>query len=142
MQWLSRWLKPSASKTDTSVYQQIGGEEVVAAIASSFYDIMREDSYAAPLYAMHPKPLDTVRQLFRDYLIMWMGGHDNYTPMRGHPRLRARHLPFKVTPNLKAQWMYCMRKAMHQHVNDSVLTEKVLQELDALASHMINTENE
>jgi hemoglobin len=35
--------------------------------------------------------------------------------------------------------MYCMRKAMHETVDDLPLAQQLLNALDQLATHMINT---
>jgi len=71
---------------------------------------------------------------------MWLGGPNEFEKQFGHPRLRARHLGFPVTPTLKRQWMYCMRKAMLQTVDNMAIAEKLLDALDQLAEHMINRE--
>ena len=107
-------------------------------LSNRFYDIMETDSVADELYAMHPQPLTRIRHVFFLYLSLWLGGPDDYQREFGHPRLRARHLPFTVTPELKAQWMYCMRKAMHQTVDDFTLAQQLLSSLDQLAEHMVN----
>lgn len=126
-------------QSSRSPFEIIGGAESVALLANRFYDIMESDPYAQELYAIHPKPLDNIRRVFTLYLTMWLGGPNEYEQERGHPRLRARHLPFKVTPSMKAQWMYCMRKAMHETVSDSSVSESLLDALNQLAEHMINT---
>ncbi len=108
------------------------------ALANRFYDIMSSDPVVAELYALHPQPLDKIRHIFFLYLSMWLGGPRDYEAQRGHPRLRARHLPYTITPALKVQWMYCMRKAMHETVTDVALAERLLSALDALAEHMVN----
>ena len=108
-------------------------------LANSFYDIMETDPLAAELLAIHPQPLDRIRHVFFLYLTMWLGGPDDFQQQFGHPRLRARHLPFTVSPELKDQWMYCMRKAMFKTVGDLALAQKLLTALDQLAEHMINT---
>ena len=136
MQWISKLRKKSVANTP---YQRIGGEESVTAIANTFYDIMESDSYVKALYDIHPKPLDSIRQTFASYLMMWMGGPDTYTPQKGHPRLRARHLPFQITKSLKEEWMYCMRKTMTMHIKDAQERKALLEALDQLAEHMINT---
>jgi len=138
MQWLTDWITGKSAKK--SLYDHIGGQPVVSAISNTFYDIMESDPYVTPLLDVHPKPMDAIRQLFTDYLAMWLGGPDNYTPKRGHPRLRARHLSFKVTKELKTQWMYCMRISINQHVKDKRIAEQILNALDQLAEHMINKE--
>lgn len=124
---------------ETTPYYRIGGEEKVRELANRFYDVMENDTYAAELLSIHPQPLDRIRHVFFLYLSSWLGGPDIYQQEFGHPRLRARHLPFTVSPALKEQWMYCMRKAMMTTVSDVALAQKLLQALDQLAEHMINT---
>jgi len=119
-------------------YEAIGGEKSVKQIANRFYDIMESDPMAAELLAIHPQPLGRIRHVFFLYLTMWLGGPNTFEEKFGHPRLRARHLPFSVTPKLKNQWMYCMRKAMLSTVRDLALAERLLASLNDLAEHMIN----
>ncbi|NMH60594.1 group II truncated hemoglobin [Alteromonas ponticola] len=130
----------SLKKKPATPYDAIGGQVTTNAIASTFYDIMESDPLAADLMAIHPKPLARIREVFALYLTMWLGGPDTYAKQFGHPRLRARHLPFTVTPALKEQWMYCMRKAMFEHVADKVLANQLLTSLNQLAEHMVNSE--
>lgn len=134
--FLKKDKQPAAAQN--SVYEAIGGEPTVKAIANTFYDIMETDPMAAELLAIHPQPLTRIRHVFFLYLQMWMGGPNDFEKQFGHPRLRARHLPFTVTPALKAQWMYCMRKSMMTHVSDLALANRILDALDSLAEHMIN----
>lgn len=135
---LFRRNKNNPTSPAATPYEAIGGEPVVKAIANSFYDIMASDPMARELYALHPQPLDRIRHVFFLYLMMWTGGPDDYQTQFGHPRLRARHLPYTVTPALKAQWMYCMNKAIFLHVADFTLATRLLGALDELATHMIN----
>jgi len=137
---LNKSKKTSSDTTPSTPYEAIGGEETVKLIANRFYDIMEQDPMAEELLAIHPQPMDRIRHVFFLYLTMWLGGPNEFEKQFGHPRLRARHLGFAVTPALKRQWMYCMRKAMLQSVHDIALAEKLLEALDQLAEHMINTE--
>ena len=130
--------KSNDAKKSTPYYR-IGGEEKVRALSNTFYDIMETDPLAKELLAIHPLPLQRIRYVFFLYLSLWLGGPDDYQKKFGHPRLRARHLPFSVTPELKAQWMYCMRKAMFKTVDDTALAQQLLEALDQLAEHMINS---
>ncbi|NVK57003.1 MAG: group II truncated hemoglobin [Alteromonadaceae bacterium] len=134
--------KASDNNTDVATpYQAIGGEKTVEKLANRFYDIMEQDPFAAELLAIHPQPLNNIRHVFYLYLTMWLGGPNQYEQERGHPRLRARHLPYTVTPALKAQWMYCMRKAMYDTVDNIQLADQLLKALDQLAEHMINQDD-
>ena len=49
-----------------------------------------------------------------------------YTEEHGHPMLRARHLPFEITPKRAEAWLSCMEQAMddtgvHGHIREFVL---------------------
>jgi hemoglobin len=132
--------KSKSQVNETTPYYRIGGEEKVRELANTFYDVMEQDPIAAELLAIHPQPLDRLREVFFLYLSLWLGGPDDFQQHYGHPRLRARHLPFTVTLKLKEQWMYCMRKAMFATVDDIGLAQKLLSALDQLAEHMINSE--
>lgn len=114
------------------------GEEGVRALANAFYDIMESDVHAQELLAIHPQPLDKIRHKFFMFLSGWTGGPDLFVEEYGHPRLRARHLPFPVDKLLRDQWMYCMDKALAQTVNNPMIREHLRQAFAQMATHMIN----
>lgn len=120
-------------------YSRIGGEAGVYALANGFYDNMLLLPEAQELLAIHPQPMDSIRQRFFEYLSGWLGGPALFEQKYGHPRLRARHLPFEVTPSLAHQWMLCMTKALEEHVDDMQLRGQLHEALSGLANHMINT---
>ncbi|WP_105167184.1 group II truncated hemoglobin [Pseudoalteromonas sp. T1lg23B] len=126
---------PTPEKTP---YEIMGGESGARALADRFYDIMASDPYAKPLYDMHPKPLDRIRQVFFEFLSGWLGGPDLFVEKYGHPRLRQRHMPFPIDQDLRDQWMYCMNKALDEQIDNPLLREGLRHSLAQLASHMIN----
>ncbi|CAM5185749.1 globin [Alishewanella longhuensis] len=119
-------------------YQLMGGETAVRALANRFYDIMETAPEAKALYAIHPLPLDAIRQKFFEFLSGWLGGPALFEEKYGHPRLRARHMPFTVNEQLRDEWMFCMNKALDEVVEHKVLREGIRQSIGQLASHMIN----
>lgn len=129
-----------APSPEKSPYEIMGGEQAARALSNRFYDIMATDDYAKPLYDMHPQPLDRIREVFFEFLSGWLGGPDLFVEKYGHPRLRQRHMPFTVTPQLRDQWMYCMNKALDHEVDNPVLREGLRQSFSQLASHMINSD--
>ncbi len=137
---LFSFLRKKKTPFANTPYAAIGGDKAVRQLTDRFYDIMETDPSVAALHALHPQPLANIRHVFYLYLSMWLGGPQTYAEERGHPRLRARHLPYTITPALKEQWMYCMRKAMFDTVSDMTLANRLLNDLDQLATHMINTE--
>ncbi|WP_235357700.1 group II truncated hemoglobin [Arsukibacterium ikkense] len=119
-------------------YAMLGGEPTVRLLANRFYDIMASAPEAAELYAIHPRPLDNIRQKFFEFLSGWLGGPPLFEQKYGHPRLRARHLPFQVNEQLSNQWMFCMDQALDEVVENKVLRSGIRQSIGQLASHMIN----
>ena len=93
---------------------------------------------AAQLYAIHPLPLDSIRQKFFEFLSGWLGGPSLFEEKYGHPRLRMRHMPFAVDQQMRDQWMFCMDKALTEVVEDKLLRQGLSHSLAQLASHMIN----
>ncbi|SNY48788.1 hemoglobin [Arsukibacterium tuosuense] len=130
--------KPHPTPEQTP-YDLMGGKPKVRELANRFYDIMASDPQAAELYAIHPLPLDNIRQKFFEFLSGWLGGPALFEQKYGHPRLRARHLPFQVDEKLRNQWMYCMDKALDEVIDNKLLRDGIRQSIGQLASHMINT---
>lgn len=123
---------------ENSPYCLIGGEKGTRALAERFYDIMQTEPEATALLNIHPQPMDSIRQRFFEYLSGWLGGPPLFEQEYGHPRLRARHLPYKVTPQMRDQWMYCMNKALEETVENKLLRKGLSQSFEQLANHMVN----
>lgn len=120
------------------LYDQIGGDPVVRALVNRFYDEMNTSPAARTIRAMHPPDLSDSRDKLYWFLSGWLGGPPLYVERKGHPRLRARHLPFAVNSDASEQWMACMRVALAEHVADTQLREGLDSALDRLAHHMQN----
>jgi hypothetical protein len=54
---------------------------------------------------MHAADLDEARDKLTWFLTGWLGGPQLYVERFGHPRLRARHLPFPIDTAARDQWM-------------------------------------
>jgi hemoglobin len=106
-------------------YEAVGGEAGLRRLVDRFYEVMDTDARAAGIRAMHQPDLsEASRKLFM-FLSGWMGGPPLYIEQYGHPRLRARHLPFPIGEPERDQWIYCMVRAMH----DVGLSEDVMRQL-------------
>jgi hemoglobin len=119
-------------------YERLGGEAAVRRLVDRFYDHMDALPEAAELRALHPPTLDGSRDKLAWYLTGWLGGPPVYVERFGHPRLRARHLPFPIDTRVRDQWMHCMRRALAECVTDDELRAFLDQTLDRLADHMRN----
>src|SRR5512139_3964108 len=99
-------------------FERIGGQPVVDRIIDNFYDRMETLPEAAIIRRLHPQDLTSTRDVLKKYLAQWLGGPPIYSQERGHPRLRARHLPFRIGDEERDAWMVCMRGAMEEVVAD------------------------
>ena len=66
------------------------------------------------LRAAHGDSLETARDKLFWFLCGWLGGPDHYISRFGHPRLRARHLPFRIGIAERDEWLACMAQAMQE----------------------------
>jgi hemoglobin len=96
----------------STLYDVIGGETAVRALVDRFYDLMELEPEFAGIRAMHPTPIDSSRDKLFWFLSGWMGGPDLYQERFGHPRLRARHLPFSIGSGERDQWLRAMAWAL------------------------------
>lgn len=116
------------------------GEDTVRALVERFYDVMDEAPEAAEVRAMHPEDLASSREKLTLFLIGWTGGPPVYVERHGHPRLRARHLPFAIDVAARDQWMMCMDRALAEVVGDPLARESLAGAFRRMADHMRNVE--
>lgn len=119
-------------------YERIGGEAGVRALVRRFYELMDTLPEAYGIRKLHQPDLSSAEEKLFMYLTGWLGGPQLYMNAYGHPRLRARHLPFPIGPAEADQWMMCMRQAMTEVIEDEELRAGLDKALDDLARHMRN----
>lgn len=132
----------NTSAAPQSLFEWLGGGDTAIAnirlLVETFYDIIAQDPKAADIRAMHPADLTQSREKLFMFLTGWSGGPQLYVERYGHPRLRARHLPFAIGESARDQWMYCMIKAMHQLDLDETLIKHFANQLYGVADFMRN----
>lgn len=120
-------------------YEAMGGEVAVRALVDCFYDLMDSMPEAYELRKMHPDDLQSSRDKLFMFLSGWLGGPNLYIEQYGHPRLRARHLPFAVDIQARDQWLMCMDQAIDELV-DEKLRNGLKKAFADTANHMRNRE--
>ena len=128
-----------ANNGTMTLYEALGGEEPIRKICDRFYDFMEELPEARDVLALHPPDLSESRDKFYWFLVGWMGGPQLFVQRFGHPRLRARHLPFKIDSKARDQWMLCMEKALDIEITNEEVRTQLLAAFARLADHMRNT---
>lgn len=119
-------------------YQQIGGETAVRRLVDRFYDNMDQIEEVQHLRDMHAKSLRVSREKLFMFLCGWLGGPNLYLEKYGHPRLRARHLPFSIGIRERDQWMQCMRLALDDMGLEPKLRKQLEIAFQGTADHMRN----
>lgn len=122
-----------------NLYTLIGGADKLRELVDRFYDLMELEPEFAGIRAMHPTPLDSSRDKLFWFLSGWMGGPDLYISQFGHPRLRARHLPFAIASDERDQWLRCMAWALQDVTVNEELQQHLMQSFYQTADWMRNT---
>lgn len=121
-----------------TVFEWIGGEDKIHAMVERFYDLMELEPGYADLRAAHGPSLDNARQRLTWFLTGWMGGPQHYTERFGHPRLRARHMPFPIGIKERDQWLACMDQAMGETAVPEALRARLRDSFFQTADWMRN----
>jgi truncated hemoglobin YjbI len=120
----------------TSFYERAGGAETFERLAKIFYQGVAQDDLLRPMYPEADLAAAEVR--LRMFLEQYWGGPTTYQELRGHPRLRMRHAPYKIGPLARERWLSHMRNAV-QALNLSPLDEAELWDyLERAATAMLN----
>jgi hemoglobin len=121
-----------------SLFDRIGGRATIDLLVDRFYDRMDTLPEAKVIRAMHDDDLGLIRDVLKRYLTEWTGGPKLYTPQKGHPRLRQRHLGFPIGDAERDAWMLCMRGALEESVSDAAARAALDKALSGLADWMRN----
>ena len=120
---------------DTDIYSAIGDEGFTRLVAA-FYRQVPEDDI---LGVMYPKEdLHGAEQRLRDFLIYRFGGPPRYIEQRGHPRLRARHFPFRIDQTARDRWMQLMNRAFADAALPAEAEQTLRSFFDQMSTFMIN----
>ena len=126
------------SLNQPSPFEPLGGETGVRALVDRFYDLMDSEVQAQGIRALHPPDLSESREKLFLFLCGWLGGPQLYIERYGHPRLRARHLPFPIGESERDQWLSCMNRALQEQVEDERLRAQLQNSFAHTANHMRN----
>ncbi|WP_334075342.1 MULTISPECIES: globin [Paenibacillus] len=122
-----------------SIYDNLGGAETIRKLVEAFYPKVQADPLLGPLFPEDIRPVMEKQYMF---LSQFFGGPSLYSDAFGHPMMRARHLPFPVTPERAEAWLACMSAALEEIGAEKPLRDLVLQRLSGPAFHFVNTTEE
>ncbi len=125
---------------EKTLYEQLGGAEGVRALVDRFYELMDQLPEAKGIRDLHPADLTGSADKLYKFLSGFLGGPPLYVNEFGHPRLRARHLPFPIGVSERDQWVLCMETALQELVASDTLRATLVNYFQRTADHMRNSD--
>jgi hemoglobin len=120
---------------EAEIYSIIG-EEGFTRLVAAFYRRVPEDDILGLMYPAEDRK--GAEQRLRDFLIYRFGGPQRYIEQRGHPRLRARHLPFRINQAARDRWMELMNKAFAEAALPVEVEQLLRAFFEQMSTFMIN----
>jgi hemoglobin len=123
---------------EISMFERIGGAVIIDRLVEAFYARMDTLPEAKTIRDMHAPDLGPVKNVLKRYLCEWTGGPKLYSPEKGHPRLRQRHMGFAIGNSERDAWLLCMRGALDEVVKDAEARKELDVSFTKLADWMRN----
>ncbi len=123
--------------TGGNFYELVGGKETFAKIAAKFYEGVADDEVLRPMYP--EEDLGPAQERLQLFLEQYWGGPSEYQELRGHPRLRMRHMPFKINPLAREHWLAHMRSAVESVQLSPLHEAEMWAYLERAATAMLNS---
>ena len=121
--------------SELSVYEAVGGESFFFELVEQFYQGVENDQLIRPLY---PADLEPGKRALALFLVQYFGGPSTYSQERGHPRLRARHLPFAIGTGERDAWVKHMLASLDRLAPAPEVRAQMAAYFDHAATFMIN----
>ncbi len=88
------------------------GEDGIRRMVAAFYKRVRTDDLLGPMY--DHGDWEGAEERLAEFLLFRLGASTRYIDMRGHPRLRMRHVGFRIGVAERDRWLELMTRAMEE----------------------------
>jgi hemoglobin len=130
-------LSQGGESAQGNFWEQIGGRPTFERLVRRFYEGVATDPVLLPMYP--EADLEGAIQRLTGFLEQYWGGPGTYSEQRGHPRLRQRHMPFRVNPDARDRWLQHMRVAVDSLELSPLHDATLWAYLERAAHAMVNT---
>ncbi len=133
-------MEPTSTDTTAGIsfYEAVGGEETFTRLVRRFYAEVEQDPELRRVYPS--RDLGPATEHLRLFLMQYWGGPATYNELRGHPRLRMRHVRFSIGEAERDAWLRHMRTAMDEIALDPAHDEELWRYLEMAAQSLVNEE--
>ncbi len=121
---------------DLTLYDRLGDDNLKLMV-NYFYDLVFEDEQIKHLFKNDKSEIIEKQYAF---LSQFLGGPQRYSEKHGHPRMRARHLPHRITEDDAVAWLKCMHAAIGKLDIKEGLKEELFERFPQTAMFMVNTQ--
>ena len=118
-----------------SLYERVGGAGFFTSLVDRFYASVEQDSV---LRALYPQDLGPPRRHLALFLVQYWGGPRTYSEERGHPRLRMRHVRFRIGQTERDAWLRHMRAAVEASPAAPADMQALIDYFEPAATSLIN----
>lgn len=119
-----------------TLFERVGGETFFIDLVDRFYAGVVIDPLLRTLY---PEDLTDPKAHLALFLAQYWGGPPRYQELRGHPRLRMRHVPFVIGPAERDAWLLHMKEAVHgADISEADVTE-LMEYFEMAARSLVNS---
>jgi len=144
----------SATEATRSIYENVGGEETFQRLVAAFYRRVEKDALLRPMYpedlwghetganasgdSKSPTGLTSPVDRLAAFLAQFFGGPTRYSDHSGHPRLRMRHVNFKIGQPERDAWLAHMCAAIQEVGIQEPAASVMRQYFDQTSTFLIN----
>lgn len=116
------------------IYAQLG-DAPFRRLIDAFYAGVADDPLLRPMY---PADLTASKEHLFLFITQFFGGPQRYNTLRGHPRLRMRHMPFQIDQAARDTWMRHMLAALDQAAIPEPAYTAMREYFERAATFLIN----
>lgn len=100
---------PQVDPPNPAIFEAMGAENIVQMLEDFYLELEMSS-----IREMFPEDMKSASRKSAAFFIGLCGGPPLYHQLYGHPRLRARHLPFKIDEEAQRVWLECFKKTLEQ----------------------------
>jgi hemoglobin len=119
-----------------TLYEAVGGMPFFERLVDAFYEGVVTDPVLWSLYP--PDDLAGAKRRLSLFLGQYWGGPHTYMEERGHPMLRARHMPFRVGAAERDHWLLHMAAAVERCTPPGEIRDMLMGYFVPAAEHLRN----
>lgn len=124
-----------------TVFQRTGAAPIEF-LAEELYRGIAGDARIRGMFSEDLSPTSEAVRDMREFLTQFFGGPGDYSVRKGHPRLRARHMRFPITPTARDAWlghaMSALAATVLRHNLDAATADEIRRYFEHASAFMIN----